>query len=210
MPSVKRSKRSKSIYFIIPAPLGISPGQRFRFELYLDILRQEGIHFTVSSFYSMNSWNILFTNGNVLRKILAVFIGFFKRFLDLFRLVSFDYIFIYREATPIGPPVIEFLISKVFRKKIIYDFDDAIWIPSTSEYNYFISFLKGFSKVRMICRWSFKISVGNSYLGAFASKHNPRVIIIPTAVNTEEGHTQIQHHEVENVVIGWTGSFSTL
>jgi glycosyltransferase involved in cell wall biosynthesis len=210
MPSVKKSKSSKSIYFLIPAPLGISPGQRFRFELYLDILHQQGIHFTISSFYTMRGWRILFTNGNILPKVLAVLSGFFKRFLDLFRLLSFDYIFIYREATPIGPPFFEFLISRVFRKKIIYDFDDAIWIPSSSEYNYFISFLKGFSKVRMICRWSFKVSVGNAYLGAFASKYNSRVVILPTVVNTEEAHTQLQNHNVENVVVGWTGSFSTL
>jgi len=210
MPSVKRSKNSKSVYFIIPAPLGISPGQRFRFEHYLDILEKEDIHFVISPFYSMNSWRILFTNGNILRKIFAVLTGVTRRFIDLFRLVSFDYVYIYREAAPIGPPVIEFLISRIFRKKIIYDFDDAIWIPSTSEYNYFISFLKGFSKVRMICRWSFKVSVGNAYLGAFASKYNPRVIILPTVVNTEDAHDQIQHHHAGNAVIGWTGSFSTL
>ena len=209
MPSAKRNK-SRSVYFLIPAPLGISPGQRFRFEHYLDILNLQGIQYTVSSFYSMNSWKILFTKRNILRKVFAVFRGFFKRIIDLFRLIRFDYIFIYREATPLGPPVIEFLISKVLRKKIIYDFDDAIWIPSSSEYNYFISFLKGFSKVRMICRWSFKVSVGNSCLGAFASKYNPRVVLLPTVVNTDQVHNQIQHHNVDNVVIGWTGSFSTL
>ena len=55
--------------------------------------------------------------------------GFFKRIGDLFQLINFDYIFIYREAAPVGPPVFEFIICKILNKKIIYDFDDAIWIP---------------------------------------------------------------------------------
>ena len=210
MPSVKRSKEFKSIYFIIPAPLGISPGQRFRFEHYLKFLQQQGIHFTVSSFYSMNSWKILFTRGNLLRKIVAVFIGFFRRYFDLFRLISFDYIFIYREAAPIGPPVFEFLISRVFGKKIIYDFDDAIWIPFLSKTNWLAFYLKFFSKIGTICKWSYKISVGNSFLGDFAQRFNPNVVLIPTVVNTRDVHNGMQKHDTDKPVVGWTGSFSTL
>nr|GFD22599.1 hypothetical protein [Tanacetum cinerariifolium] len=41
---------------------------------------------------------------------------------------GYDVVFMHREAAPIGPPVLEWVMAKVLRKRIIYDFDDAIWL----------------------------------------------------------------------------------
>jgi hypothetical protein len=34
--------------------------------------------------------------------------------------------------SPFGPPVYEWVLAKILRKKIIYDFDDAIWLTDAN------------------------------------------------------------------------------
>jgi glycosyltransferase involved in cell wall biosynthesis len=201
---------SRSVYFIVPAPEGISPGQRFRFEHYLKSLDKAGIRYRLSPFYSMKSWKLLHAKGQLFNKAFAVVKGFLKRFADLFRMIPFDYVYIYREAAPLGPPVIEWLIKTVLRKKIIYDFDDAIWIPVTGETNKLAKGLKYFSKTGKICKWSYKVSVGNSYLASYVQRNKGNAIIIPTVVDTDSVHNQIRDQSEGRLTVGWTGTFSTL
>jgi glycosyltransferase involved in cell wall biosynthesis len=210
MPSAEKNKRSIKIFFQVPAPTGISPGQRFRFEHYLPALEQAGIKYAVHSFYSFRDWKTLFTKGQALRKGWIVVKGFLRRMVDVFRMLPYDYVYLYREATPIGPPVFEWIAAKLMRKKIIYDFDDAIWIPAKTENNKFILRLKWFGKVSAICRWSYKVSTGNAFLGDYATKYNKDVVIIPTVVDTQGVHNRMREQSADPVVIGWTGTFSTL
>jgi glycosyltransferase involved in cell wall biosynthesis len=188
------SKNKKNILFLVPSPLGISPGQRFRFEHYLPYLQEQGFSYTVKPFLSLNGRKQLYKPGNVLGKIGAMAGGFIRRLSLLFILHRFQYIYIYRWAATAGPPIIEWVIAKVYRKKIIYDFDDAIWV-NESAYN------KKFLAVKFL---------GNEFLFQFAKKNNPNTQIIPTVVNTDTVHSRLQNHKVEKPAVGWTGSFSTL
>ncbi len=122
----------------------------------------------------------------------------------------YDYVFIHREATPIGPPLIEWMIAKVFRKKIIYDFDDAIWLPNTSASNRMAATLKWHQKVEGICRWSYKVSCGNEYLCNYARQFNENVVLNPTTIDTREQHNRLKNQNTDKLVIGWTGTHSTL
>lgn len=205
-----RKNKKKSVYFLIPAPIGISPGQRFRFEHYLDAMAENGTHIKISSFYSSPGWDIIFKEGHAFRKIVAVIGGFLKRFTDLFRMWGYEYVFIYREAAPLGPPVTEWIIARLLRKKIIYDFDDAIWIPVTTQHNRMARYFKWFGKISKICKWSYKVSVGNDFLAAFSRKYNSNTFILPTVVNTKRGHSHLQDQSTDTPHIGWTGTFSTL
>ncbi|MEI9947107.1 MAG: glycosyltransferase [Chitinophagaceae bacterium] len=210
MRSEKKDKYPVSAYFIVPAPEGISPGQRFRFEHYLKYMPENNIRYKISAFYTLTGWKSLFVPGNYFKKTLIVIRGFLKRIIDLLRLVRYDYVFIYREAGPVGPPVIEWIVAKLFRKKIIYDFDDAIWIPASSQYNKVARFVKNFGKVKVICKWAHKVSVGNDYLMEYAAKYNKQVTVVPTVVDTEEVHNHLQNQQTYFPAIGWTGTFSTL
>ena len=134
------------------------------------------------------------------------------RFWHVLRSLGYDWVFIHRECAPLGPPVFEFILAKVFRKKIIYDFDDAIWLPNTSEENKLAGWLKFHDKVRLICRWSYRISCGNEWLADFARQFNSRVVVNPTTIDTEYLHNPNLFPEKNNekIVIGWTGTHSTL
>lgn len=199
------------ILFIVPYPKGQSPSQRFRFEQYFQVLTEHEVHFQVYSFLSRNHWRIFYHKGNNLLKVWCILWGFVKRTGMLFIVPGYDFVFLHREAAPIGPPVFEWVVAKVFRKKIIYDFDDAIWLTDKKHESWIERVLRWRSKVANICKWSYKVSAGNAYLADFAQGFNKNVLINPTTIDTVNVHTVNAKPDSNNkLVIGWTGSHSTL
>ncbi len=205
---------AKRILFLVPYPLKESPSQRFRFEQYFELLLNNGFQFEVHSFLKSHNWKIFFKSGQTLAKILALGAGFFNRVLSLFHSLSYDFVFIHRELTPLGPPVFEWMLAKILRRKIIYDFDDAIWLTDRNEEPRLLKLLKYRSKVKSICRWSYKVSCGNEYLGDFAGLYNKRVVFNPTTIETQARHNPDLKTKISliknRITIGWTGSHSTL
>ncbi|MBO3272484.1 glycosyltransferase family 4 protein [Hymenobacter defluvii] len=199
------------ILFIAPYPLGQAPSQRFRFEQYLDTLTQYGHQWHLAPFLSMATWQILYKPGHTTAKAMGIVAGFLRRAGLMLTIPRYDYVFIHREASPIGPPVFEWLITKVFRKGIIYDFDDSIWLPNTSEANKLVAGIKWHHKVGSICRWAYKVSCGNTYLRTYAQQFNEQAIVNPTTIDTEHLHNQVRDQQAPGkLVIGWTGTHSTL
>ena len=162
------------------------------------------------SFLDKDSWDIFYKKGHFLKKVLGLTKGYLRRLLVLFRVGKYEYVFIHREVAPIGPPVFEWLISKVWKKKIIYDFDDAIWISNSSDNNRFFSPLKWYSNAFRICKWSYKVSAGNQFLADSVAGHNMNVVVNPTTIDTGKHHRYLTDHSNEIPVIGWTGSHSTV
>lgn len=194
-----------------PYPAGQAPSQRFRFEQYFETLSRNGHTCTIKPFLTPQGWKV-FYSGSMLLVIGHLLRGFGRRLFQLFSVPYYDIIFIHREASPLGPPVFEWIIAKMLRKKIIYDFDDAIWLNDPDEEGSLKATLKWKQKVSKICRWSYKVSVGNEYLARYARQYNEKVTVVPTVVNTEERHNPTLFGTVENdkPVIGWTGTHSTL
>ena len=202
-----------NVLFLFPYPLKESPSQRFRFEQYLDVLQQSGITLQTQSFWSIATWRILYKRGFLVRKVAGFVGGIFRRTWSLVKALRADFVFIHRECLPVGPPVFEWIIAKILRKRIIYDFDDAIWLPNTSEENKLAALIKWHSKVAYICRWSYKISCGNQYLADYARQFNANVVVNPTTIDTKALHNPDlypQPTHTRKVIIGWTGTHSTL
>lgn len=197
------------VLILAPYPHDTAPNQRFRFEQYLGYLTEKGVHYDYIPFISQSTWNVLHKPGKFLRKALGIITAFCRRFLLLSSLSHYDFVFVCREASHIGPPIFEWLIAKVFRKKIIYDFDDAIWLPNYSYHNRHFHWLKFYGKVKSIMKWSYKISAGNDYLADFARQFNPNVVINPTTIDTENYHFRVKDQASEKLVIGWTGTLTT-
>jgi glycosyltransferase involved in cell wall biosynthesis len=199
------------ILFVVPYPPGRAPSQRFRFEQYLDILMAHGHQYRLAPFLSVATWNILYKPGQTVAKALGILAGFARRVGLLFTVPQYDFVFVHREAAPVGPPVFEWLLAKVLRKKLIYDFDDAIWLANTSEANKIAAGVKWHHKVDAICRWAYKNSCGNAYLAGYARQFNPRAIVNPTTIDTVHLHNQVRDQAAPGrLVIGWTGTHSTL
>lgn len=202
---------SKKIIFLSPYPFNQAPGQRFRYEQYLELLKTNGFEYELLSFLSPATNQILYKKGYTFKKIVGVLDGFLRRFKHLAKCYNADYVFIYREASPIGYPFYEWFLTKIMRKKIIYDFDDAIWLPVVSANNKLALHLKYANKVKYICKLAYKVSAGNDYLCANAKKFGAKIVVLnPTTIDTEKMHNQLKTQEKDRLTIGWTGTHSTL
>lgn len=201
---------SDKILFIAPYPFGQAPSQRFRFEQYINGLKKDGYEIDFSSFLDERGWETLYKKGKFHQKGFAMVRSFWRRFILLFRLKKYDYIFIHREASMIGPPIFEWIISKVLRKKYIYDFDDAIWLPNFSQANAKFQRLKAYWKVKKIIKWAEKVTVGNTFLKEYANRFNKNVSVIPTTIDLINSHTINTTQSKEKVIIGWTGTHTTI
>ena|SRR5687767_9062057 len=201
----------KTIHFWVPYPMRVAPSQRFRVEIFLPGLEKEGFSFKVLSFLDKKAWDILYKPGYRLLKAWGTLKGFFRRVDHLFQSTKADYVFIHREATPLGPPIFEWLLTKVFRKKIIHEYDDAIWIPGGEEMSVMKKWLKATWKIKHIIKWSYKVAAGNNFLADYARQYSSSVFFVPTVVDTDCGHfKQRDQTEGKRIVVGWTGTHTTL
>lgn len=161
----------------------------------------------MAPFWSEKGWEVLYLEGQKLRKTIYLLYGILKRLILIFSIPRYKMIFLHREALPLGPPILEFVISQILKKKIIYDFDDAIWLANTSQQNSIATKLKWHNKVSHICQWSWKISCGNDFLAHFAKRYNRQVIINPTTIDTQ--YHVPRTNKNKKITIGWTGTHST-
>ena len=111
-----------------------SPGQRFRFEQYLDFLSTNGYEITFSNFINKSDDKVFYGAGNILGKVRVVLKNIFIRTSNVLSANKYDAILIYREAFVFGTTIFEYLLSKS-NAKLIYDFDDSIWLLDVSTGN---------------------------------------------------------------------------
>jgi glycosyltransferase involved in cell wall biosynthesis len=202
--------KNKKIAFLCPYPFDTAPSQRFRYEQYLPYLTEADFKYQIFPFLDPGTNSILYHKGFIFRKMFGILKGFFLRWVCLPKLLTYDYVFLHREACPLGPPFIEWVITKILRKKVIYDFDDAIWKTDAEDRGALVNLIKNPGKINSLIRWSYKISGGNEYLCSHAKKYNRNVICNPTTIDTEKLHNKIKDQHSESIVIGWTGTHSTL
>jgi glycosyltransferase involved in cell wall biosynthesis len=209
MSIVTKHATPTKVAFLVQLPKGVSPGQRFRCENWFPYLAKHQIQCDYFPFFDDHTCSILYRSGNGWKKIKGTLNGWWRRLVLLPKLKQYDFIFIQREAAPIGPPILEWFIAKRFKQKIIFDFDDAIWIPQQT--NPLLAAMKCYWKVKYIIRWSYKVAAGNEYLAAYARQFNPNTLVLPTVVDTVLQHNQQKvHSDKAQPVVGWTGSHSTL
>lgn len=190
-------------------PNGLVPGPRFRYEQYLDVLRNK---FNVKqlSFFNSKAYRRVHANSNTLHLLFSIIKGYFKTGIHIVKCINADFVFIYRDVTPFGPPLAEWIIAEVLRKKIIYDFDDAVWLTDLSAKERLKTWLRNPGKTNQIISWSYKVSCGNAYLCDHAKLFNTHVILNPTTIDTHSYHNQLKDQHTKQVVVGWTGTHSTL
>jgi glycosyltransferase involved in cell wall biosynthesis len=187
-------------------------GCRFRIAQFIPSLASAGIDVTLSSLFNADFFDLVYKPGHYLRKAVT-FAGLSVKRLDVLRDVArFDVILLYREIFPIGPAVIERLLGARRKPPIVFDFDDAIFLPSVSDANHFISVLKQPGKVATIISESDHVIAGNEYLASYARRYCSAVTVIPTCVDTSKFAPPADappRDRAREPVIGWIGSPTT-
>lgn len=123
----------------------------------------------------------------------------FNVIYEFLRLLSFKKRIIYIQK--INHPLIRLLakLNKLKRNKIIFDFDDSIFILDDKN-------------TKNMIKISDAIVVSNSYLRDYAKKYNKNVYVVSTSIDIKGiGKLRKSYRkENERIIIGWIGSESTL
>lgn len=201
-------KKIEVVVFGIHRPFR-APNERYRFEQYKNFLLQNDL--IINYFYIINEEDdkILFSKGNYFKKIWIYIKSFFKRWQQIKKLNRCDVIIIYRELHWFNCLTKHWMnIIKNKTQKIIFDFDDAIWL---NEKNILAEWIKlPARKFQTLVAHSDVIIAGNSYLAHFAQQWNNNVHIIPTCVDTDYFVPIPEIKNKNKCVIGWMGSHSTI
>lgn len=195
------------VLFLVPYPIE-GASNRYRVEQYLPYLKREGVKYSLHPFWGSLAYKILYKNGYYFQKVFFFICATISRIFDILSIFRYDIVFIHREAYPIGGAFFEAIIS-MSGKPVIFDFDDAIFLPASSRPNNFIERFKNPGKVASIIRRSEYVISGNSFLADFALRYNRSVSVIPTPIDTDKYYPD-NGKPADKIIIGWIGSATTL
>ena len=179
------TERRLRVLALVPYPVGQAPGQRYRIEQWAPYLREEGIDVHFEPFAGAALSAALYRPGHYATKAWHMTLAWLRRARTAWQAASFDVVYLYREAALIGPAWLERLARRR-NPRLVYDFDDAIWLPYVSPRNRYLSYLKAPGKTGAICRMAAAVTVGNETLADFARRYNPAVTVVPSTVSLRE------------------------
>lgn len=186
-----------------------SPSQRYRFEQYFDFLRENGYECELSYILSEADDKAFYSSGSITQKFLITLKSARKRMKDVIRSNQYDILFVQREAFMTGSSFFEKRFSKS-TAKLVFDFDDSIWLLDTSNANKMWAWMKSAKKTGQIISVADVIFAGNNYLSDYAKQFNNNVKIIPTTIDTKLFQRKTDYSNSEKICIGWSGSLTTI
>src|ERR1700756_1070840 len=142
------------VLVLTPYAYGTVPGPRSSFELWERVLRDAGIELDYLVFETDNLRAVIYERGRVeakARELTRAYARFAPRAVRRAR--EYDAVLINREATLIGPALVEWIVARS-GTPLIYLLDDPLYIPYRSPANGVLSYLRFFGKVKRICRMS--------------------------------------------------------
>lgn len=204
---MKKMGKSKLIVFAIHRPYR-APNEKYRWMQYASYIEQ---YFDVEYLFLINENDdqILFQSNNYLLKSWVFIKTFIKRCWQIKKINQCDVIIIYRELHWFNFLTTHWMnIIKNKTQKIIFDFDDAIWLK---EKNILAEWIKSpAKKFQTLVAHADMVIAGNSYLSHYAQQWNKNVHIIPTCVDTDYFVSIPEIKDKNKCVIGWMGSHSTI
>jgi glycosyltransferase involved in cell wall biosynthesis len=184
-------------------------GCRFRVAQFRPWLERAGFSLTIHPLFDTAFFRLVYQSGHYPRKAAALVNRTIDRVRALRRREAYDVVLLYREAYPIGPPWLERYLARR-GVPMVYDFDDAVYLPNTSDANRIIASLKNPTKVAEILRLCRHIIAGNEHLANVARRYNNAVTVVPTSVDTAVWVPRdTPRPPGAPLVIGWIGTPTT-
>jgi glycosyltransferase involved in cell wall biosynthesis len=181
---------------------------RYRVVQFIDALSARGIDVTFSPFLDSALFASLYDRRRILQIAPRLLFRLIRRFRDVLRSFRCDVLWVQREAMLVGPPLIEWLITRVLGRPMVLDLDDATYIPLTSPvYGRLATLLKWPSKTDTLLRWSATTVAGSPAVAEYATAGGSRTFLIPTLADLGSFTPAEKKHAVP--VVGWIGSHST-
>jgi glycosyltransferase involved in cell wall biosynthesis len=159
-------------------------GCRYRVAQYIPHLAAQGIDLEIAPFFDREFFALVYQPGRTARKTLLFLRQAMGRLRTVLQHGRYDLVVIYREAMPVGPPVIEAMLAAA-KVPLVYDFDDAVFLANTSDANRWIGALKNPQKTGAIIRQCDQVIAGNEFLATYARRFNRSVHVIPTSIDVD-------------------------
>jgi glycosyltransferase involved in cell wall biosynthesis len=194
------------VLFVVPHPIE-GPSSRFRVYQFLDYLREQDVEAVVRPFLSSKLAPIAYAPGRLGAKIGITLWGSMQRLADVLAARRYDVAYVLREAFPFGPPLFERAL-KGLAGRLVYDFDDAIHVPSLA-YRNPLDRLRDFGKPATLIPMASRVVVGSDYLRDYAlrfARAPEDVAVIPTVVDTDVYRPRAMPASAPTLVVGWIGT----
>jgi glycosyltransferase involved in cell wall biosynthesis len=182
----------------------LAASSRQRFHLFEQTLNDEKYLLIYKPLFSDDYMTKIFSAKQP-RK-LDIMLAYLRRFWVIITSSKYDYIWLQYEAFPYLPGIFEKILP-MFNKKIVCDYDDAIFHKYDDWGNWFIKKLLG-NKLDTVLLHSDHVICGNSYIQQWANRINPRTTIIPTVVDSVQYQKNF-YHSTNPLTLGWIGSPAT-
>ncbi len=127
-----------------------------------------------------------------------------RRILQIVKCRGFDVVFVQRRLIPVW----QLFLLKFCAKRIVFDFDDAIFLKDLDyepkDEREWYSFTRRL-KFKYFCKHSNLIIAGNKYLASEALKYNKNVKVLPSSIPVNKNaYNNFKHNCVP--IIGWVGT----
>lgn len=188
-------------------PPGVAPGARFRYEQFVAPLSSLGISVEIDPFFSAAGYRAYRYGGRGAR-VVSILGGLLRRLALIVRGPRAGTVWVYKQATPIASRVVEWSMKHIWRRRVVFEFDDAIWRPQFDRHR-FVYRLSAGGKIPRIIADADAVIVGNAFLAQYARRHSNNVKVIPTVLDTVHRFNQVHAHTDGPVTLAWTGSATT-
>lgn len=186
------------VLFLTQGPLA-APSSRYRVYQLLPHLERLGLRCTVSPALNDQQYQHIYRDGG--SRLAASATIRQQRHADLQRLDEFDVVLVQKGVFPGFSATFERQIAT--RKPLVYDFDDAIWLPRQGGHP-LLRLVHRESTVRDILQRATAVIAGNEFLAHYARQLNSRVTVVPSAVDCS------RYRLGGGKAVGWIGSRSTM
>jgi glycosyltransferase involved in cell wall biosynthesis len=194
---------------LVPYPPDTTPSQRFRLEQWAPLLAAEEIRLELMPFADRPLMERLYARGGTASKAAGMLGACLARLAAVPAVRRADVVVVHRAACLAGPALVERLLAGL-GARIVYDFDDAIYVLHTSAANRRFGRLKVPHKTRALCRLAAHVVVANEGLAEWARPLNPELSVVPSSVDLERFRPTSQEARFGPLIIGWTGSSTSL
>lgn len=184
---------------------------RFRAFQFFPHLARSGIDCRLSPFLSEDEFRHLYVPRGAVRKGLRLLLRGVLRVAESARSGGYDVVVVQRAAMLYGPPLMEWLVSRVIGSPLVYDYDDAIWLSDASPvWGRWADLLKFPAKTRQIIHMARHIVACNAFTRDYALQFRDAhdVTVIPTVVDADV-FCPAPRLDQSQLVVGWIGTHST-
>ncbi len=199
------------VLFLTNTPPG-GPSARYRVYQFLPYLGQYGITASCHSALTPFLYDKCKPSGGLWSKLIYFGLSVLSRLLALLRLAFYDAVYIQKLVLPHVYPWPELMLCKLGRllgKKVIFDFDDAIFTVSGVRKKTWFERLACPDRLPKVLALCDCVVAGNNYLADFARDHCKNVVVLPTCVELARYPVRPWNKHNEPFIIGWIGTPST-